>query len=206
MTWINLIGYLAAVLMFITFFMKKMIPLRALGASANVTFVVYASITHIYPLLILHAALFPLNITRMIQMMNLVKKVKEASKGNFSMEFLAPYMKKETLKKGDTVFNKGDEADKMYYLQSGTVCLKEFGITLQQGEVIGEIGIFSKDRTRTATVVCESDVDFLTINESQILQLYYQNPKFGYYLVQLIIQRLLSNADAGSNISTRRNN
>lgn len=196
MNWINLIGYLAAVLMFITFFMKKMIPLRAMGASANVAFVIYASLTHVYPLLILHAALFPLNITRMIQMMNLVKKVKEASKGNFSMEFLAPYMKKETINKGDVVFNKGDEADKMYYLQNGTVRLKEIGVTLQQGEVIGEIGIFSKDKTRTATAVCETDVDFLTINENQILQLYYQNPKFGYYLVQLIIQRLISNVDS----------
>ena len=201
-----MIGYLAAVLMFTTFFMKKMIPLRALGASANVTFVVYASFTHVYPLLILHAALFPLNITRMIQMMNLVKKVKEASKGGFSMEFLAPYMKKESLKKGDVVFNKGDEASKMYYLQSGTVRLKEIGVTLGKGDVIGEIGIFSRDKTRTATVECESDADLLTINESQILQLYYQNPKFGYYLVQLIIQRLLSNVEAGSNISNRRNN
>ncbi len=206
MRWIDMIGYLAAVLMFITFFMKKMIPLRAIGASANVTFVVYAALTHVYPLLILHAALFPLNITRMIQMMNLVKKVKEASKGGFSMEFLAPYMKKERFKKGDIVFNKGDEAGKMYYLQSGTIRLKEIGVTLGKGEVIGEIGIFSRDKTRTATVECESDVDLLTINENQILQLYYQNPKFGYYLVQLIIQRLLSNVEAGSNISKRRNN
>ena len=196
MRWIDLIGYLAAVLMFTTFFMKKMIPLRALGASANVTFVIYAALTHVYPLLILHAALFPLNITRMIQMMNLVKKVKEASKGDFSMEFLAPYMKKDSRKKGDVIFNKGDEADKMYYLQNGTVRLKEMNVTLQKGEVIGEIGIFSRNKTRTATLVCETDVDFLTLNESQILQLYYQNPKFGYYLVQLIIQRLLSNVNS----------
>lgn len=196
MRWIDMIGYLAAILMFSTFFMKKMIPLRALGASANVVFVIYASLVHVYPLLILHAALFPLNITRMIQMMQLIKKVRESAKGNFSMEFLAPFMKKESLKNGAVVFNKGDEANKMYYLQRGTVRLKEIGVTLKEGDVIGEIGIFSPNKTRTATVICETDVDFLTINENQILQLYYQNPKFGFYLVQLIIQRLLSNIDS----------
>ncbi|MBI5345386.1 MAG: hypothetical protein HZB83_08670 [Deltaproteobacteria bacterium] len=105
MHWWDYIGYLAAALMFSTFYMKKMIPLRAVGASANVTFVIYAGIMHVWPLFVLHAALFPLNITRMIQMMRLVKKVREASRGEFSLDFLVPFMTKENFKKGDTVFS-----------------------------------------------------------------------------------------------------
>lgn len=153
MRWIDLIGYLAAALMFTTFFMKKMIPLRAIGASANAVFVVYSSISHVYPLLILHAALFPLNITRMIQMMRLVNKVREASRGDFKMDFLAPFMTKEPFKKGAVVFRKGDDADKMYYLQKGRVKLEEIGTFLTDGELIGEIGIFSPHKKRMATVV-----------------------------------------------------
>lgn len=195
MVWANLIGYLAALLMFSTFYMKRMIPLRAVGASANATFVVYASIMHVYPLLILHAALFPLNITRMVQMMRLVKKVQEASRGDFSIDFLVPFMAKENFRKGAVVFRKGDEANKLYYLRNGLVRLEETGTYITDGEIIGEIGIFARNKKRTATVACETDTQFLTIPEDQVLQLYYQNPKFGIYLVQLIIKRLEKNME-----------
>src|SRR4030065_251573 len=92
--WVDLVGYLAAFLMFSTFYMKKMIPLRAVGASSNLVFIVYTLGSYIFlhqamwPIFILHAALFPLNITRMIQMIRLVKKVREASAGNSALDFL----------------------------------------------------------------------------------------------------------------------
>ncbi len=112
MNWVDMVGYLAAVLMFSTFYMKKMIQLRAIGASANLVFVVYTLSSYfvlgrgIWPLFMLHAALFPLNITRMVQMIRLVNKVQESSKGNFAIDFLTPYMTKEFLKKGDYLLEK----------------------------------------------------------------------------------------------------
>lgn len=202
MFWINLIGYLASVLMFSTFYMKKMIPLRAVGASANVTFIIYASILNIYPLLILHAVLLPLNITRMIQMMRLVKKVQDTARGDFSFEFLVPFMTKENFKKGEPVCKKGEESNKLYYLQKGLVKIEGAGIYVTEGELIGEIGIFSQNKQRTDTITCETDSTLYTMPEKQILQLYYQNPKFGFYLVQLIIKRLMKNLNAARQISS----
>ncbi len=38
------------------------------------------------------------------------------------------------------------------------------------------------------------ETEFLAIHEKQVLQLYYQNPKFGFHLIQLIISRLLKDA------------
>ncbi|MEE8574741.1 MAG: cyclic nucleotide-binding domain-containing protein [Thermodesulfobacteriota bacterium] len=193
--WFQWFGYLAAFLMFSTFYMKKMIPLRAVGIASNVTFIVFASMSHVWPLLILHICLLPLNISRMVQMMRLVSKVKEAAKGGFSMNFLVPFMKLESFKEGDVVFSRGDEADKMYYLQKGNIRLKELGITLTPGEIIGEMGIFSTNKKRNATVVCETDADLYTIPDSHVLQLYYQNPEFGIYLVQMILKRLTEKAE-----------
>lgn len=195
MVWTDMIGYAGAVLMFSTFYMKKMIPLRAVGASANVVFIIYSSIAHVYPLLILHALLLPLNISRMLQMMRLIKKVQEASHQNFSINFLVPFMKSEKFKKGDVVFRRGDDADKLYYLQKGLVRLEEIGSFITDGQLIGEMGLFSPNKKRTATVVCDADTEFLTIPQNTVLQLYYQNPKFGIYLVQLIIQRFLKNIE-----------
>ncbi len=57
--------------------------------------------------------------------------------------------------------------------------------------MIGEIGLFSPDRKRTTSAICETDVEAHTLAEDKVWQLYYQNPKFGFYLVQLVIHRLL---------------
>ncbi|MBI5561987.1 MAG: hypothetical protein HY894_03910 [Deltaproteobacteria bacterium] len=73
----------------------------------------------------------------------------------------------------------------------GKVRLAEYGVEMRQGDLIGEIGVFSMTRERTATLVCETDALLLSIADKQVLQLYYQNPKFGVYLVQLIIHRLI---------------
>lgn len=200
--WVDFVGYLAAILMFSTFYMRKMIPLRAVGAVANLVFVAYTLASYfslgrgIWPLFILHAALFPLNITRMLQMMNLVRKVRDASVGNFAMDFLTPFMTREDFKKGDFIFRKGDEAHKLYFLRQGQVKIVEVGIYVEHGSLIGEMGLFSDNHRRTATLLCESDIQLLSIPEKQVLQLYYQNPKFGFYLVQLIVNRLLANVDS----------
>jgi CRP-like cAMP-binding protein len=118
------------------------------------------------------------------------------------MDFLVPFMSKESFKKGEVLFEKGDDADKLYYLQKGSVRLKEFDVTLKEGELLGEIAIFSPDKERTATVVCEEDTEFLSIHEKQVLQLYYQNPKFGFHLIQLIIFRLSKDAKPGTKPTT----
>ncbi len=186
---VQMVGYLAALLMFSTFYMKKMIPLRAVGICSNIAFIIFAGSSGVYPLLILHVCLLPLNTIRMIQMIKLVKKVKEAYKGNLSMDFLTPFMKQESFKKGDIVFKKGEAAGKMYCLRSGVAKLVELGVNAPVGEVVGEIGIFSPDKVRTATLLCETDAEFLAISDNHVLQLYYQNPEFGIHLLQLIIKR-----------------
>lgn len=192
---VQIVGYIAALLMFSTFYMKKMIPLRAVGICSNIAFIIFAGSSGVYPLLILHLCLLPLNTTRMIQMIRLVRKVKEAYKGDLSMDFLTPFMKQESFKKGDVVFKKGDTAGKMYCLRNGTAKLVELGVNAPVGEVVGEIGIFSPDKLRTATLKCETDADFLAISDDHVLQLYYQNPEFGIHLLQLIIKRFSSDLD-----------
>jgi methyl-accepting chemotaxis protein len=58
------------------------------------------------------------------------------------------------------------------------------------GEMIGEIGIFSPERKRTATALCETDVEVLRISARRVFELFCQNPKFAFLLMQLIISRL----------------
>jgi hypothetical protein len=191
-SWVEVTGYVASMLVFCTFYMKTMMPLRVVGILSNVAFMTYAVGGRLYPVLILHAILLPLNCVRLIQMQTLTKKVREAAKGDCSMEWLIPYMQLRTLKKG-VLFRKGDAAKEMYMVLSGSIRLTDVGVTIHPGSVIGEIGIFAPLGQRTDTAICESEVEVASISNDKVWQLYHQNPKFGFYLIKLVTDRLLQN-------------
>ncbi|VVC74968.1 hypothetical protein AQUSIP_02420 [Aquicella siphonis] len=69
---VSLIGYLAASLVAATFYMHSMIPLRCFAIASNICFIIYAYYTspQLYPILILHAFLLPLNISRLWQLIH----------------------------------------------------------------------------------------------------------------------------------------
>lgn len=192
MTSADILGYLAAALVLATFSMKTMLPLRITGIVSNCVFIVYGYLTAAYPVLILHVILLPLNVLRLYQMMLLVRQVREASRGDLSMDWLMPYMTTHHCRVGDVVFRKGDVADQMYYTVTGRYRLDEIGVDIEPGQVIGEIGLVAPDRKRTLTFACVADGDMLTISYSQVKQLYFQNPKFGFYFLQLVGERLFS--------------
>ena len=192
-SWVELFGYVAACLVFCTFYMKTMIPLRAVAIFSNVAFMIYGFAGGLYPVLILHAILLPLNCIRLLQMRTLIKRVHEASQGDLSMDWLIPLLSRRTLKKGEVLFRKGDPAKGMYLTLSGSLRLVDLDKTIGPGTLLGEIGVFSPYKQRTDTAVCENDAEIGSIDEKKVLQLYFQNPKFGFYLIRLVIQRLLQN-------------
>lgn len=65
--WPEIFGYLAASLLLLTFFMRQMVPLRAMAIAASAAWVVYGWADHIYPVLCLHVVLLPVNGTRLYQ-------------------------------------------------------------------------------------------------------------------------------------------
>ena len=182
-------GYTAAVATLTTFSMRTMIPLRVTGISANVLNIVYGFFGGFYPVLILHVILLPLNIVRLCQMLQLVKKVREASRGELSMEWLKPFMTGRRCRKGEVLFRKGDVATEMLYTVSGRFRLVESGSDVPAGQTIGELGLIAPDNRRTQTFECIEDGELLTIAGS-VEQLYFQNPAFGFYFLRLATGRL----------------
>jgi hypothetical protein len=61
------LGYFAASLVFATFCTKRMISLRSLAIGSNIAFIGYGYLGELWPILILHAALLPLNVHRLRQ-------------------------------------------------------------------------------------------------------------------------------------------
>jgi len=194
MNWVEAAGYLASALVLATFCMKTMIPLRCAAVVSNIAFIVYGFYDDVYPVLVLHAVLLPLNAWRAIQMLRLIKRVEAASKGDLSTEWLRPFMKEARLKAGETIFSKGDHADRLYMIIAGEVHLEQIDHTLRAGELFGEMGLFSADHQRTQTARTLTDVDLLWISEGELAQICYQNPGIAFYFLRLTTNRLIANA------------
>lgn len=193
MDYITLVGFLAAALVIATLSMRTMVPLRIIGICSNVAFVTYGVLFGSYPTIVLHSILFPLNVYRLREMLNLVKQVKSASQGDMSMDWLKPFMHKRAITAGEIMFRKGDEADRMFFVVSGRLHLQEIDIDLSPGALVGELGMLAPARARTQTLVCTQSGSVLEITYDKIEELYYQNPKFGFYFLRLSTGRLFEN-------------
>lgn len=62
----NLLGYAASSAVLATFLMRTMVPLRLVAILSNVLFAAFGYIQHIYPVLLLHAVLLPINLWRLM--------------------------------------------------------------------------------------------------------------------------------------------
>jgi CRP/FNR family transcriptional regulator, cyclic AMP receptor protein len=193
--WIELVGYFGAFLTLGTYSMKKMIPLRIIGICANCAFIAYGFVAPVYPQLVLHGVLLPLNSYRLREMLQLITKVKVAAQGDLTMEWLKPFMTTRSVRRGEILFHKGDLASEMFYTVSGRYRLNEIAQDVASGEVIGEVGLIAPGNKRTLTFECIEDGELLTISYSQVKQLYFQNPAFGFYFLQLTSQRLFKDIE-----------
>jgi CRP-like cAMP-binding protein len=102
-------------------------------------------------------------------------------------------MTERKFRKGDVLFKKGDAANEMFLTVTGMFLVTEIGVGLPPGRLMGELGFLSPDNRRTATVECTEDGHVLTITYEKLLEIYFQNPQFGYYFLVLTSQRLLEN-------------
>ena len=81
----------------------------------------------------------------------------------------------------------------MFMTVTGKFLVKEIGVELPPGRLMGELGFLSPDNLRTATIQCIEDGHVLTITYEKLLEIYFQNPQFGDYFLVLTSQRLLEN-------------
>ncbi|MFN3890358.1 MAG: Crp/Fnr family transcriptional regulator [Beijerinckiaceae bacterium] len=191
--WFLYLGYAAVVSSIVTSYMKTMIPLRIVSMICNSLFVIYAFAAHVYPTLFLNLILLPMNGWRLWEMIQLTRKVRAAASGDRSFDWLKPFMARKRFKAGDVLFRKGEEADVLYFTVSGRFRLRESGLDIQPGQVVGELALVAADKRRTQTLECVEDGEAMVATYAQVKQIYYQNPEFGFHFLELTSARLFQN-------------
>lgn len=202
----TIIGILGGIFYLASHSQKDMISLRVLALASNVLFLIF-SVLHTHfelrqlielPEFLLNVILLPINAKRLVEIIRLTKQIEQATLESPVTEWLLPHMHLRKHKAGEVLFRKGDVADEIVYVASGKLSLQGIDHFIGPGELIGEIGLFSPEKARTLTVVCDTDCELYQMTDEQIYRLYYQNPKLGFFFMRLIVERLLRDVKRGA--------
>jgi hypothetical protein len=189
----NMFALVGAIFFVATLLTQTMVPLRVANMVGCAFFAGFGALAGDIKTFLLYLLLLPINAFRLRQMLNLVKKARTATQGDTSMEWLKPFMTERKYRKGDILCKKNDPADEMFLTVTGKFRVTEIGVELPPGRLMGELGFLSPNNRRTATVECIEDAHVLTITYEKLLEIYFQNPQFGYYFLVLTSHRLLEN-------------
>ncbi len=189
----NMCALVGAIFFVATLLTRTMVPLRVSNIFSNVFFMAFGVLASDVRTFLLYLLLLPINAIRLRQMLTLVRKARNAVQGETSMEWLKPFMTQRKYRQGDVLCKKGDAANEMFLTVSGKFLVSEIGVELPPGSPMGELGFLTPNNQRTATIVCTEAAQVLTISYDRLLELYFQNPQFGYYFLVLTSQRLLQN-------------
>ena len=183
----NMFGLVGAIFFVATLLMQTMVPLRVANMAT------FGALTGSVATFLYYLLLLPINAVRLRQMLKLVKKARNATQGGMPMEWLKPFMTERRYRQGDILFRKGDAATEMFLTVTGKFLVKEIGVELPPGSIVGEFGFLTPNNRRTGAVECIEDGQVLTITYERLLEIYFQNPQFGYYFLVLTSRRLLEN-------------
>lgn len=189
----NMLALTGAIFFVSTLMVRTIVPLRIIGIVSNVFFIAYGALAGSASTFFLYLLSLPINAIRLRQMLTLVRKARVSAQGDLSMDWLRPFMSPRKYRKGDVLFHKGDTAKEMFLTVTGKFLVTEINVELPPGRMMGELGFVDPKNRRTGTVECIEDGDVLSITYEKLLELYFQNPEFGYYLLRLTTERLSQN-------------
>ncbi|MDT2024524.1 cyclic nucleotide-binding domain-containing protein [Methylocella sp. CPCC 101449] len=186
-------GWAGTALAVAAFWPKTIMPLRWLMVAASLFAIVYFAWERNWPPLGANVLILLLNLWRLQEMRKLIADAEKANREELNFDWLTPHMQAVSFEAGETLFNKGDEADAVYVVAEGQLNLPELGIIIGPGAMIGEMGLFSVGNRRLSGARAMGPVRAYRMAYRDFEQHYFQNPQFGLYLVRLMVRRLESN-------------
>src|SRR5580693_5036233 len=141
----NMLALVGAIFFVATLLTQTMVPLRVANMIGCAFFVGFGALAGDVKTFLLYLLLLPINAIRLRQMLQLVKKARNATKGDTSMEWLKPFMTARKYRKGDVLFRKNDVAHEMLLTVTGRFLVTEISVELPPGSLMGELGFLSPE-------------------------------------------------------------
>ena len=118
--------------------------------------------------------LLPINSLRLFQIIKLVKKARSRRKATCRSTGSSRSWTRAPTKKATCCFAKAKTADEMFLITTGKFLVKEIGIELPPGRLMGELGFVTPNNKRTQTVECIEDGAVMTITYDRLLEVYFE--------------------------------
>jgi CRP-like cAMP-binding protein len=97
---------------------------------------------------------------------------------------------------GVVLYRKDDPAYDAYVLLSGEIVFLEQNIRVRPVSLFGEMGMFTEDSRRTMTAVTVTEAALLQTGYDDFLDLASHDPRFSFYLMHLMVKRMMRNIEA----------
>jgi CRP/FNR family transcriptional regulator, cyclic AMP receptor protein len=110
---------------------------------------------------------------------------------------LAAHMTRRTVRRGTTIFSKGDPGNGLLGVITGAVKISIFSVDGQEavlnvihdGEIFGEIALLD-GRPRTADAVAMTDCELMVVDRRDFLSLLKAEPDIAIQLIEVLCERL----------------
>ena len=191
----EIIGYIASILVFVTFYIKMMVPLRIVAICSNCAFIGYAYLDGLYPILFLHILLLPLNLMRLRQIIQMSWRARKAAHGDLNMDWIKPFSVSQQVRVGEILFKQGQPGTHVFVVDSGRFWLEELGTEVCPGDMAGELSLLAPQCRHAQTLECREPGRVLRMSLAQLEQLFFQNHRFGFYFLKLIASHAHKNRE-----------
>ncbi|MCB1540033.1 MAG: Crp/Fnr family transcriptional regulator [Rhodoblastus sp.] len=191
--WPYLFGFAGATLVVASYWMQGIMRLRIFAIVANVFGMIYGFFEPSPVAAVQNLISLPVNIARLRELKRLIASLARASSGDLSMDWLRPFMRRRAFEAGEVVFRKGDAADCVFVVASGSFRLIESSMPVGVAQMVGEMGLVSDTHVRTQGLECIESGELLVATYAQIEGMFYANPEFGFFFLKLVSRRFLQN-------------
>ena len=128
-------------------------------------------------------------------------QLKRVFPGLQDVERLLNYLEKKELREGEMLIKQGDEAEEMYFIESGLVTIelelpngKRMRLrSIRGGATVGEIGLYLRE-TRTASVIASRNSAVYRLTGQALKEMQEKDPQiaaqFHEWIVRLLAERL----------------
>jgi len=178
-----ILGWFAAGLVLLTFYLQTIPSLRLVAIFSNLAFIGYAILIGATPILVLHSLLLPLNFFRLFQLLRQKRISQQTALNPTILGSLLLHMQTTWKCNGEYLFHQDEQANEIFLILNGEVKLVGANALLGPNQFLGVISHFKQKATREDSAVCTSDVQVATITREKLRQAIRQNPAISEMLL-----------------------
>ncbi len=192
----EIVAWVASALVFTSFFMRTLVPLRTAAIASNVAFIAYGLLgmrygifAKVLPILVLHGSLLPLNICRLCQIKASSRRRRACAEPptpplGDAAEFVPE--RTEYAAKDQWLFLKGDRASALVQVRRGRVDLAEWTGKLEPGQLVGDRAIFFETGRQPCSARCLDDCELWIMSTAGIATRFGRDAGFRLGIVRAV--------------------